>query len=388
MKGILLVTVLLLIGGGWLLLSNNAGKQLPFSPKPTSKSVPSPQTETNKDVPITTVVAQNLDTPWAIAFLPAQGLGGPDNSMFVTERPGRVRFIDADGNLDSSPVATIGRVKEIGEGGLLGISLHPDFVKNHYVYLYYTYGGNGNNTLNRVVRMTYADKKLSDEKIIVDQIPGASNHNGGRIKFGPDTYLYITTGDAENPSQAQDKNMLGGKILRITDEGKAAPGNPFGNLTYSYGHRNPQGLAWDSTGTLWETEHGPSGGQFGTAHDEINKIEMGKNYGWPTIIGDAERTGMETSYVNSGNQTWAPAGTAIKDSIFYFGGLRGQALFYLNLTSSPGQIPSAFKEEFGRIREVILGPDGMLYITTSNNDGRGNPNADDDKVIRVNPEKL
>jgi len=381
MKGILLITILLLIGGGWLLLSNNAGNKLPLSSKPTAQTPPLSQTKTKNDNPQTTVIASNLDTPWAIAFL-------PDKSMLVTERPGRVRFIDANGTLDSSPAGTISKVKEIGEGGLLGISIHPDFEKNHYVYLYYTYSGNGSNTLNRVARMTYTDKKLSDEKIIVDQIPGSSNHNGGRIKFGPDKYLYITTGDAENPSQAQDKNTLGGKILRVTDAGDAAPGNPFGNLTYSYGHRNPQGLAWDSTGTLWETEHGPSGGQFGVAHDEVNKVELGKNYGWPVIIGDAKKAGMETPFLHSGTSTWAPAGTTIADNTLFFGGLRGQALYYLDLSPTQGQIQSTFDGELGRIREVILGPDDMLYITTSNNDGRGNPNDDDDKVIRVNPQKL
>ena len=154
------------------------------------------------------------------------------------------------------------------------------------MYFYYTYEGDGNNTFNRAIRMIYKDGKLGDEKIIVDKIPGNSNHNGGRIKFGQDKYLYITTGDAQNPSQAQDKNSLAGKILRVTDEGKPAPGNPFGNLTYSYGHRNPQGLAWDDKGRLWSTEHGRSGIQSGL--DELNLIENGKNlvvekYSWDGI---------------------------------------------------------------------------------------------------------
>lgn len=383
-KAAILIVFAVLIGGGWLLVSNNTGKRLSSSPSQSSQNTSSP--EINKDVPQTTVIAQNLDTPWAIAFLPAQSLGGPDNSMLVTERPGRVRFIDSAGKLDPTPVATLDQVTEFGEGGLLGITLHPAFSTNHYVYLYYTYSGNGNDTLNRVVRMTYQDKKLTNETILIDAIPGAIYHNGGRIKFGPDGFLYVTTGDANVPSRAQEKNSLAGKILRVTDEGKAAPGNPFGNLTYSYGHRNPQGLAWDSNGTLWETEHGPSGGQYGTAHDEVNKIEAGKNYGWPVIIGDAKKSGMETPFLNSGTSIWAPAGAAITDNSLYFGGLRGQALFMLELSS--GQLASAFKGEFGRIREVILGPDGLLYITTSNNDGRGNPNAGDDKVVRVNPKKL
>ena len=163
--------------------------------------------------------------------------------MLVTERPGRVRLVDKSGQLQDTSVATLSKVKEIGEGGLLDITLDPDFSANNLVYLYYTYSGSGNNTLNRVVRMKYQDSKLTGEEILVDQIPGAANHNGGRIKFGPDENLYITTGDAEEPSQAQDKNSLAGKILRVTDEGKAATGNPFNNLVYSYGHRNPQGIA-------------------------------------------------------------------------------------------------------------------------------------------------
>lgn len=163
---------------------------IPSSPVSTTQS-PS----INQDEPVT-VVAQNLEVPWAIAFLPSSPTGGPDRSMLVTERAGRVRYVDQNG-LDSTSVATLSQVEEIGEGGLLGIALHPDFAKNNYVYLYYTYSSKGDNTLNRVVRMTYKDKKLTDEKIIVDAIPGAANHNGGRIKFGPDNMLYITTGDAQ-----------------------------------------------------------------------------------------------------------------------------------------------------------------------------------------------
>lgn len=191
------------------------------------------------DAPETIVIAENLDTPWAVTFLPDPPGGEASKSMLVTERPGRVRLVDGNGNLQSEPVATLNQVKEIGEGGLLGIAAHPNFSTNNYVYLYYTYSGNGGNTLNRVVRMTLKDRQLTDEQIIVDSIPGASNHNGGRIKFGPDGFLYITTGDAQNPSQAQDTNSLAGKILRVTDEGKPVPGNPFNNLVYSYGHRNP-----------------------------------------------------------------------------------------------------------------------------------------------------
>ena len=338
------------------------------------------------------VVAEGLDTPWAIAFL-------PDKSMLVTERGGIVRLVDSSGKLQETPVATLSQVKEIGEGGLLGIALHPNFSSNKFVYLYYTYRGSGNNTLNRVVRMTYKDNeakllssgnKLSDEKILIDQIPGASNHNGGRIKFGPDKFLYITTGDAAEPSQAQDKNSLAGKILRVTDEGKATPGNPFNNLVYSYGHRNPQGIAWDSDGQLWETEHGPSGGSLGTGNDEVNRIEIGKNYGWPIIQGDQTRDGMVRPIRHSGRDaTWAPGGAAFYRNSLVYGGLRGQALYQGVIESNQvKEFKEHFKGEYGRIREVILGPDNMLYITTSNKDGRGSPRSSDDKIIKINPAML
>ncbi|HRN71256.1 MAG TPA: PQQ-dependent sugar dehydrogenase, partial [Candidatus Woesebacteria bacterium] len=222
------------------------------------------------DAPEIQIIAEGLDTPWSLVFL-------PDNSLLVTERKGTVRKISANGQLDVNPVATLPNVLEIGEGGLLGMTLHPNFETNNYIYFYYTYRSNGNNTLNRVVRMTYTNNILSNEEILVNEIPGASNHNGGRIKFGPDNFLYITTGDAEEPSQAQNTNSLAGKILRVTDTGEPAPENPFNNRVYSYGHRNPQGLAWDTNGKLWSTEHGRSGIQSGL--DEVNLIQAGKNYG-------------------------------------------------------------------------------------------------------------
>lgn len=326
------------------------------------------------------IVAQNLEVPWALTFL-------PDGGMLVTERKGRVRFISKSGELKAEPVVTISSVKQVVEGGLHGIALHPDFQNNRFVYLYYTYSGSEGNTLNRVVRYTYDGNTLTDEKVIVDAIPGNSNHDGGRIKFGPDKMLYITTGDAQNPSHAQDKNSLAGKILRVTDEGNPAPGNPFGNRIYSYGHRNPQGITWDKNGTLWETEHGPSG--FETGNDEFNKIEIGKNYGWPEIRGKQTKSEMIAPIIESGrSDTWAPAGLAYINGKIYFAGLRGQALYEVADFSSAPRLVTQFKGEFGRLREVVAGPDGMLYITTSNRDGRGLPKSGDDKVFRVNPAKL
>ncbi len=342
---------------------------------PTSKQTADNETDTMS------VIAKGLDTPWGIEFL-------PDGSMLITERKGTVRLVDSNGNLDPKPVATLKQVKEIGEGGLLGIAVHPDFGANKFVYLYYTYSSNGDNTLNRVVRMKYQDGGLTEEKFIVDGIPGASNHNGGRIKFGPDKYLYITTGDAQEPSRAQDRNNLAGKILRVNDEGEAVADNKFGNRTYSYGHRNPQGIAWDSRGVLWSTEHGPSGAQSG--NDEVNIIDSGKNYGWPTIQGDKSQPGMESPIRNSGTRdTWAPGGAAVVGNSLFFGGLRGNALYEAKLQGSDIlELVEHFKGELGRIRDVVLGKDGMIYISTSNRDGRGIPKDGDDKIIRINPEGL
>lgn len=328
-----------------------------------------------------TVIAENLDTPWGLAPL-------PDTSILITERSGSVRLIDTNGQLNSQPIAHITKAKEIGEGGLLGITLHPDFDTNHYVYFYYTYSQTGNDTLNRVSRMKYEKKKLSEEKIIVDAIPGASNHNGGRIKFGPDKMLYIGTGDAQNPSQAQNTKTLGGKILRVTDEGKIPSDNPFGTAVYTYGHRNVQGLTWDVDGRMWATEHGRSGLLSG--FDELNLIQKGKNYGWPDIEGDKTKSGMELSKKHSGgSNTWAPSGMAYFKGSIFFSGLRGEALYeaVLNGTNITA-VKEHFKNEFGRIREVTLGTDNMLYISTSNQDGRGNPKNGDDKIIKINPAML
>ena len=381
MKKIIIIVGILLIL--FLIIFFLTNKSFPSSISNSKQVILTPSTGPSPnaivDTPQTTVIATNLTIPWSIVFL-------PDNSMLFTERIGNVRFIDNKGQLQADPIKKF-NVKTIGEGGLLGMTLHPLFSKNNYIYFYYTYNGSGNDTLNRVVRMTYQNKQLTDEVIVVDKIPGSSNHNGGRIKFGPDNLLYITTGDAENPSQAQDINALGGKILRVTDGGEVPSDNPFNNFIYSYGHRNPQGLAWNSAGQLWATEHGRSGVLSGL--DELNLIQKGKNYGWPIIQGDETKVGMETPKLNSGAfTTWAPAGaTFIKNSLF-FGGLRGSTLYEAVINSDQITLKEHLQNQFGRIRDVVLGPDNLLYITTSNRDGRGIPSSTDDRIIKVNPAKL
>lgn len=333
------------------------------------------------------IVAENLEIPWSIAFL-------PDDRIFVTERTGKLRVIE-DGNLRQEPVKTL----DVGafEGGLLGIALDPNFSDNHHLYLYYTYN-EFLTTYNKVVRFTEKNNELTDELVLVDKIPGAAIHDGGRLKFGPDGKLYITTGDAANADSAQDLNSLAGKILRINPDGTIPDDNPFENsLVFSYGHRNPQGLDWDPvTGKLVVAEHGPSG-ERGFAHDEINIVEAGKNYGWPKVVGD----GTDQSYVNpllhTGSETWAPSGATFYDSEnipewtnkFFVATLRGNHLRMLELDTQENAVVSSkalFLGEFGRLRDAAVGPDGDLYLLTSNRDGRGSPFPNDDKIIRISAE--
>ena len=323
-----------------------------------------------------TVVATNLTVPWEIAFL-------PNGDMLVTERSGTLLKIGAE----TKKIQEIEGVKHIGEGGLLGLAIHPNFAKNSYIYLYST-TQTGKNISNRVERYTLQNDTLTNRTIILKGIAGSANHDGGRIAFGPDGYLYITTGDAENQSLAQDKNSLNGKILRIKDDGSIPIDNPFSNAVYSLGHRNPQGLAWDDKGTLWETEHGPSGIQ--TGYDEVNTIIKGGNYGWPLLKGDQKKDGYISPIIHSGSSdTWAPSGLAYWDGRLFFSGLRGEALYELDIkTDNPPNLIPHFKREFGRIRAVTFGKDGFLYISTSNTDGRGQTKTDDDKIIRIRPQQF
>ncbi|MFZ3069103.1 MAG: PQQ-dependent sugar dehydrogenase [Microgenomates group bacterium] len=319
------------------------------------------------------VVAQKLDIPWEIVFL-------QNGDLLVTERSGKLLKIGSE----TKVIKEIEGVKHIGEGGLLGLTLHPNFSVNNFVYLYST-TQDSNGITNRVERYKFSNDTLSERKVILEKIKGSSNHDGGRIVFGPDGYLYITTGDAENPNLAQDKNSLNGKILRIKDDGSIPEDNPFGNAVYSLGHRNPQGLAWDKDGTLWETEHGPSGIQ--TGNDEVNLIIKGGNYGWPTIKGDQTKEGLISPIIQSGSKdTWAPSGMAYFGGSLFFSGLKGEALYEAKIRNGNKlDLLTYFKQEFGRIRAVVLGPDGYLYLSTSNRDGRGQIREGDDKIIRINP---
>lgn len=319
------------------------------------------------------VVAENLDIPWEIAFLP----GG---DMLVTERSGSLVRI----NGDRQQRTEIAGVSPSGEGGLLGLALHPDFSDTGWLYLYLT-SENERGLINRVVRYRFESDTLSEPTTIIQNIPGASYHDGGRIAFGPDGLLYITTGDAGNSDLAQDQDSLAGKTLRLRDDGSIPDDNPFGSAVYSYGHRNAQGLAWDDSGDLWQTEHGRSGRLSG--FDELNRINAGDNYGWPVIEGDESRSGMQQPIAHSGaDETWAPAGLAYLDGSFYFAGLRGESLYQAQILEDGSvDITAHLRQDFGRLRAVTVGPDGFLYVSTSNTDGRGSAQNNDDRIIRLNP---
>ena len=336
------------------------------------------------DAPRMETVAENLAVPWDLAFLPS-------NDLLITERAGKIKRLYLSSDQRVEDVFEITDVRQVGESGLHGVAVHPDFAQNNYIYLYYTFAESAGGTRNRVVRYKYTDDKLTERTVIIDNIPGAVFHDGGRIRFGPDSYLYVTTGDAQIPSLAQDKISLAGKILRVTDTGAPAPGNPFNSAIYSYGHRNPQGITWDDKGNLWETEHGPSGTGSDCCRDELNLIKPGQNYGWPDITGNQTKPGMISPILQSGESAvWALASIVYADGSLYFGGLRGQALYEaaLNPDNSVKEIIPHMDKQLGRIRAVTKGPDGMIYISTSNRDGRGLPKTGDDKIIRINPTKL
>lgn len=336
-------------------------------------------------------VVTGLEVPWGILFL-----SGGD--MLVTERPGRVRLV-RDGQLQSKPVATVA-IADRGEGGLLGIAAHPDFVENRLFYLYYTGDRNGS-PVNRVERWKLAPdgQSASADKIIVDNIPVARFHNGGRLRFGPDGMLYIGTGDAREPQTAQNANSLAGKILRVTPDGQVPKDNPFpGNPAFITGIRNTQGFGWFDDKTLWISDHGPSGDLGRTGHDEVSVARAGANLGWPTIYGCQSQKGMVPPSL-SWRDAVPPGGAELYNGnaipewrgSLLIGVLGAKHVHRVTFDpKSPYQVQSHevyFQGEppkgLGRIREVIVGPDGELYVTTSNCDGRGSCPPEKDKIFRI-----
>ena len=340
------------------------------------------QPDTNEEQPYDLeVVAEGLNVPWEMVI-------AEDGRIFFTERPGQIREI-RNGKVMEEPLLSLpAPFISKGEGGLLGLALDPEFKTNNYMYTYHTYEDNGQ-TKNRVLRLVVEKNQARIDKVILDGIVGDTNHNGGRIKIGPDGMLYITAGDRYKPDLAQDKTSMGGKIFRIHTDGSIPEDNPIkGSPVYSYGHRNPQGLAWHpETGDLYSSEHGQS------AHDELNLIEAGKNYGWPIIEGDETEEGMQSPVAQSATETWAPSGmTFVSKGIWknqlLVANLRGMQVLKVEFDQSGKQvkgIESLFKEKYGRIRNIIEAPDGSLYMMTNNRDGRGKPTEKDDRIIRLIP---
>ena len=330
--------------------------------------------------------AKGLTAPWAIAF-------APDGRIFITERPGRIRIIE-NGQLLADPWMTV-EVTEMGESGLLGIALDPGFAQNRFAYIAYTYKGADGKPLNRLarVREDTATKKGVPDKVLMDAVLAAGNHDGGRVKIGPDGKLYWGMGEAGQRTLSQDPVGPSGKILRLNLDGTIPADNPTpGSAVYAIGLRNPQGLAWQpGTNRLYATDHGPSG-ENGCCRDELNFIEPGKNYGWPLITGDQKRDGLISPVLQSGDGVWAPSGMTFVTKgpwagSILFTALRGTGLMKVQIDSAiPTKVNAnemLFTNQFGRLRDVAEGPDGTLYVLTSNKDGRGRPGPDDDRVLRL-----
>ena len=339
-------------------------------PAPTSSSpstsAPTSAAPTTRPPTRRVTVADGLDVPWGLAFL-------PDGSALLTTRDEAALFHVREG---AAPVrlGTVPGVDPGGEGGLLGVAVSPEFENDGSIFLYLTARDD-----NRVVRMTFADGRARNLQAVLTGIPKAGNHNGGRIAFGPDGFLYIATGDAGDGSSAQDRSSLAGKILRVTPEGRPAPGNPFdGSPVWSYGHRNVQGLAWDSSGRLFASEFGQS------TWDELNLIRPGGNYGWPEVEGRAGQSRFVDPLRQWGTPESSPSGIAVTaDGTVYMAALRGESLWRIPFRDGQaGEPERLLRGEYGRLRDVVVGPDGRLWVLT-NNTARGTPRRGDDRLLVI-----
>lgn len=348
--------------------------------------------QTQSSFKVETVIP-NLEVVWSIVWT-------PDGRMFFTERPGRVRVYE-NGKLRPQPLFVVPDVEPRGESGLMSIALHPQFASNHLLYLSYAYNENDQQQV-RVARYRETPEGLTDRKVIIEGIPAAQFHAGCRLRFGPDGKLYITTGDATDRQLAQQLNSLAGKTLRLNDDGTVPTDNPYVGRSdarpemWTYGNRNGQGIDFQpGTNLLWETEHGPSGFDGPGGGDEVNILERGKNYGWPVIHHRASREGMESPILEYTPACAPASGMFYRGSKFpqfknnfFFGCLVGTRIIRVALNGR--QVVSQedlLKGQYGRIRDIAEGPDGYIYFSTSNRDGRGRPASDDDRILRLVPVK-
>lgn len=303
-------------------------------------------------------VATGLEAPWGLAFL-------PDGAALVSERDSKRILAVAGGAVRE--VARIDEAAPRGEGGLLGIAVAADYGRDPWVYVYYTSAND-----NRIARLRLGGRP----EPILTGIPKARNHNGGRIAFGPDGMLYAGTGDAGQRNAAQDRASLAGKILRMTPDGRPAPGNPFGDsLVYSYGHRNVQGLGWDAGGTLYASEFGQN------TYDELNRIEAGRNYGWPMVEGPSDDPRFTNPIATWATDDASPSGIAVVDDRVWMACLRGERLYRLGTDGRGAE--ALLVGAYGRLRHVAVAPDESMWVLTSNRDGRGSPSRDDDRILRL-----
>lgn len=333
-------------------------------------------------------VARGLEVPWSIVFTSS-------DRMLVTERPGRIRVIEKR-ILREQPLHTFDEVVSNAEEGLMSLALHPRYASNRLVYASLAYPSERGIWV-KIVRFRDDGESVADMTTIVDGIPAAQYHAGSRLAFGPDGKLYITTGDATDKNIAQELDSLGGKILRVNDDGSVPDDNPFPNSSvWSYGHRNPQGISWNSKGSLYETEHGPSTFDGPPGGDEVNRIEKGGNYGWPLVSHEGTREGTVAPLLVF-TPAEAPASALIysgrlfpqfKDNLF-FGALVGEGLmrvvFDTNKPDTVARYEKMAEVDLGRIRDVAEAPDGSIYFSTSNKDGRGSPAEGDDRIFRIVP---
>ena len=312
------------------------------------------------------VVVDNLWIPWGLAFL-------PNGDLLFSERNGNFNLLKEGTH---NPILLTTRNVSGGEGGLLGVCIDPLYEENHFVYAYETYPTSAD-PLNRLVRYQYENETLTEDRILFDSIPAVNFHNGGGIAFGPDGFLYVGTGDAGDPPVSQDLSSPAGKILRLTRHGEAAPGNPFNNFVWTYGHRNVQGFDWTEEGVMIATEHGPTADLGWCCHDEINRIEPGQNYGWPYVHAGNETDSLTPPLDHSGYDTWAPCGGMVVkgrewadwEGDYILCGLRGERMIRFEFDPSYESMEAKHDtlfQNYGRLRSLTQAPDGSIWFTTSN----------------------
>ncbi|HTW14552.1 MAG TPA: PQQ-dependent sugar dehydrogenase [Nocardioides sp.] len=344
----------------------------PSSAAPTPTTAPPPdasESVSNRPPKVVGTVATGLAAPWGLDFL-------PDGDAVVTERDTR-RVLRIGGQRPHrvTELGTIDEAAPQGEAGLLGVAVSPTFAEDRQIYLYVSTAED-----NRVVRATLRGDRLGEPEPVLTGIPNGFRHDGGRLEFGPNGYLYVTTGEIGEPDRSQDRDDLAGKILRITPDGEPAPGNPFDNEVWSWGHRNVQGLAFVGD-QLWASEFGDQ------TFDELNAIRAGANYGWPEVEG---KGGTDRGFVDP-QVTWntddaSPSGLAYAGGHLWLAALRGERLWRVSLTDGRATDPQAFfVGDYGRMRTVVTAPDGRLWLTTSNRDGRTEPRSGDDRILIVRP---